>query len=288
VKIKSEWQMPDILEMRKLANTPAVRSLTPLIGAEISGVDLTDLTPDLVQFIRDALLTHSVVFFRNQALTIEQHKDLGRAFGELLIHPATIPKIPEHPEINVIESGANSKKVAGEVWHSDISSQVEPPMGSILYMKEVPPTGGGDTLFASTNAAYDALSQAMKSFLSGLTAIHDTERLRGGAYIKNPTERFGFAEHPVVRTHPETKRKSLFVNGVFTSHIVQLSKSESDALLGFLYRHQEAPQFQCRFKWEPGSIAFWDNRCTLHHAVWDYYPHRRYGHRVTICGDRPF
>ena len=162
-------------------------------------------------------------------------------------------------------------------------------MGSILYMKEVPQNGGGDTLFASTYAAYDALSPAMKTFLEGLTAVHDTERLRGVIDIKKSApEKFAAAEHPVVRTHPETKRKCLYVNGVFTSHIVQLSRSESDAVLAFLYRHQEIPQFQCRFKWEVGSIAFWDNRCTLHHAVWDYYPYRRCGHRVTICGDRPF
>jgi taurine dioxygenase len=154
-------------------------------------------------------------------------------------------------------------------------------------MTVVPENGGGDTLFASTSAAYDALSPAMKRFLEGFTAIHDGERLRGDYSIKKSSERLIASEHPVVRTHPVTNRKCLYVNRVYTSHIVGLSKPESDAVLAYLYQHMEQAQFQCRFKWRPGSIAFWDNRCTLHLAIWDYYPERRYAERVTLCGERP-
>jgi len=282
-----QTQHPGITQGSKVPVVGTVKKLTPLIGAEILDVDLTKLTPELVASIRATLLDNCVVFFRDQHLTIEQHKALGRAFGKLHIHPVARPLMEEHPEITVIQSDENSKMVAGETWHSDASADSEPPLGSLLYMKEVPPNGGGDTLFASTYAAYDALSPAMKKFLEGLTAIHDGERLRGMNFTRNYLEKLIASEHPVVRTHPETGRKCLFVNRVYTSHIVQLSKPESDALLAYLYAHMEIPLFQCRFKWQPNSIAFWDNRCALHHAVWDYYPQRRYGHRVTICGDKP-
>ena len=266
----------------------AIRKVTPLIGAEILDVDLRKLTPELVAGIRATLLESSVVFFRDQRLTEDELKAVGRAFGKLHIHPLVKTQITAHPEIVVIETDANSTRVSGEVWHSDATADSEPPLGSLLYMREAPANGGGDTLFASTTAAYDALSASMKKFLEGLTAIHDGEQLRRDVKaLRNPNERQIFSEHPVVRTHPETGRKCLFVNRIYTSHIVQLTKSESDALLAYLYAHMEIPQFQCRFKWQTNSLAFWDNRSTLHHAVWDYFPQRRFAHRVTICGDRP-
>lgn len=270
-----------------MSELTTVKKLTPLIGAEILGVDLREVSEELASEILATFHENSVVFFRDQNLSRDQLKALGQALGKLHVHPLVEVRIPEHPEIVVIESDADTKRVAGEVWHSDASADSEPPLGSLLYMTVVPQNGGGDTLFASTAAAYDALSPAMKSFLDGLTAIHDGERLRGGYAIKNPNQRLIASEHPVIRTHPATKRRCIYVNRVYTSHIVGLKQAESDTILSFLYQHMEQPQFQCRFKWRPGSIAFWDNRCTLHHAVWDYYPDRRYAERVTLCGERP-
>jgi len=170
----------------------------------------------------------------------------------------------------------------------DVSCDAEPPMGSILYLKEVPPEGG-DTLFASMYAAYDKLSPPIKQLVEGLTAIHDGEPVYRGRFGYAATEKgFPKAEHPVVRTHPVTGRKALFVNRNFTTQIKELSRLESDALLEMLYRHAETPEFQCRFRWQPNSVAFWDNRCAQHHAMWDYFPQHRHGYRVTIKGDRPF
>jgi taurine dioxygenase len=163
-------------------------------------------------------------------------------------------------------------------------------MGSILYMTEVPPEGGGDTLFANTYRAYETLSEPIREMLQGLTALHDSSKAH--YYRVKATDReamkFPNAEHPVVRTHPVTGKQGLYVNRGFTLRIPQLRKNESDALLEMLYRHIETPEFQCRFKWRPNSVAFWDNRCAQHHAMFDYFPHRRYGHRVTVCGDKPF
>lgn len=265
-----------------------IQKLTPTLGAEILDVDLTQLSDQLIADIRQALLEHVVVFFRDQTLSIEQHKELGRRFGKLHVHFAVKPKIPEHPEILVIETDEKSERQPGDIWHTDASADPEPPLGSILYMHHIPENNGGDTLFASTYAAFDALSEGMKKFLGGLTAIHDgklTLRQRYG--VDADFKSFPVSEHPVIRTHPETKRKCLYVNRSYTSHIPQLKENESAALLEMLFQHMENPLFQCRFKWRKGSIAFWDNRCALHHAVWDYYPARRYAERVTICGDKP-
>ncbi|MGH7916649.1 MAG: TauD/TfdA dioxygenase family protein, partial [Candidatus Binataceae bacterium] len=206
----------------------------------------------------------------------------------LHIHPAPLGVLEGHREIVIIKADENSSHIAGEEWHSDVSCDAEPPLGSVLYLKEAPPAGG-DTLFASMYAAHDALSDSMRRFLGGLTAIHDGSRNYQGRRLdpRRPGE-FPRAEHPVIRTHPETGRKALFVNRLFTTRLVQLTERESDVILQMLFRHVENPAFQCRFRWEPDSVAFWDNRCTQHMALWDYYPHRRYGHRVTIAGDKPF
>jgi taurine dioxygenase len=266
-----------------------VDKVTPLAGAEIRGVDLSKpLDERTFKEIHAALIDNGVIFFRDQHLTPEQQKAFGRLFGELHMHPAAPRELPEHPEILVIHADENSKHVAGENWHSDVSCDLEPPMGSILYMHELPPVGG-DTLFASMYAAYDALSEPMKRMLEPLTAMHEGEHVYRGRYGVNDTGRvFPKAEHPVVRTHPVSGRKALYVNGGFTTRIVQLKRAESDALLHFLYRHVETPEFHCRFRWQVNSVAFWDNRCVQHHAMWDYYPQRRHGHRVTIKGDAPF
>ena len=266
-----------------------VDKLTPHIGGVIQGVDLAQpLDEATFKQVHDALIDNGVIFFRDQRLTPEQQKAFGRRFGELHIHPAAPKEVPEHPEILVIHADENSKHVAGENWHSDVSCDLEPPMGSILYMHELPPVGG-DTLFASMYAAYEALSEPMKRFLEPLTARHEGEHVYRGRYgLDDKGKTFPKAEHPVVRTHPVSGRKALYVNGGFTTRIVQLARSESDAVLQFLYRHVETPEFQCRFRWQVNSVAFWDNRCVQHHAMWDYYPQRRHGHRVTIKGDRPF
>ncbi len=198
--------------------------------------------------------------------------------------------IPEHPEILLIKADETSTRVAGEVWHSDVSCDAEPPMGSILHLTEVPPDGGGDTLFANMYRAYETLSEPVRRMLDGLTAVHDSgkaHRYRAGA-ADRPDMKFPQAEHPIVRTHPVTGRQALYVNRGFTVGIPQLRPHESDALLEMLYRHIETPELQCRFAWRPGSVAFWDNRSAQHHAMFDYFPHRRYGHRVTVCGDKPF
>ncbi len=267
-----------------------VHPLTPAIGAEIGGVDLSrPLEDDVFAEIHDAFLKHQVIFFRDQELTPEQHKAFGRRFGELHIHPAA-PAPEGHPEILVIHADENSKFVAGNGWHSDVSCDEEPPLGSILHLHQVP-SCGGDTLFASMYAAYEALSEPMKVFLAGLTAVHGSEHVYRGRYrdqgVDDAGKVYPQAEHPVVRTHPETGRKSLFVNSTFTTRIKGLRRAESDALLKFLCEHIASPDFQCRFKWRKNSVAFWDNRCAQHFAMWDYYPEVRHGLRVTVKGTRP-
>jgi taurine dioxygenase len=270
--------------------TIEVKPVTPLIGAEISGIDLREsLSNQQVDDLHTALNSHQVLFFRDQPITLDQQKTLGRHFGDLHIHPNT-PGPAGHPEILPIHADGNSKRVAGERWHSDVSCDPEPPLGSILYLHTIPPIGG-DTLFASQTAAYDALTPAFKAFLDGLTATHSgdrsyrrTNRLLG---IDDRDRVFPQAVHPVVRTHPATGRKALFVNEGFTLRINELSEEESDAVLRFLYAHGTKPAFQVRFRWQPHSIALWDNRAVQHIAMWDYFPQVRSGSRVTIKGDRP-
>ena len=266
-----------------------VQKLTPHAGAEIHGVDLAQpLDERTFKEIHDALIEHGVIFFRDQHLTPDEQKAFGRLFGELHLHPAAPSLLPAHPEILVIHADENSKRVAGEDWHSDVSCDPEPPMGSILYMHELPPVGG-DTLFASMYAAYDTLSAPMQRFLEPLTAMHEGEHVYRGRYgVKDEGRVFPKAEHPVIRTHPVSGRKALFVNRGFTTRIVGLGKAESTAVLDFLFHHVETPELHCRFRWQPRSVAFWDNRAVQHHAMWDYYPQRRHGHRVTITGDAPF
>ena len=266
-----------------------VRKLTPNIGAEIREVDLSKTLGNLeYEEIHQALMENLVIFFLDQTITVDQQKEFGRRFGKLHIHPAAPKGLEQHPEILVIKADENSKRVAGEEWHSDVSCDPEPPMGSILYLTTVPPDGGGDTMFANMYRAYETLSEPVRKMLERLTAIHDGEHVYRGRYGMNDEGKvFPRSEHPVIRTHPVTGKKLLFVNRGFTTRIVQLKRDESAAVLEMLYRHIETPELHCRFKWQPNSIAFWDNRCVQHHALWDYYPAKRYGHRVTICGDKP-
>lgn len=266
--------------------------VTPVIGAEIDGLDLRQpLSEPQRKELHHALLHYHVLFFRDQTLDFEQHKRLGSYFGELHAHPnAPAGPTEGHPEILRIHADDNTKRIAGDMWHSDVSCEGEPPMGSILRLHTIPETGG-DTLFANMYAAYDALSEPMKVFLENLTAIHDgapnygnRNELQG---IDNTGRVFPRAEHPLIGTHPETGRKAIFVNPAFTTGIKELPRAEEQAILQFLYQHNALPQFHCRFKWQPNSMAFWDNRCVQHHAMWDYYPQVRSGYRVTIRGDKP-
>jgi len=263
---------------------------TPACGVEVRGVDLSqDLDASVIQSLKDALSDSGALFFRDQELTYEQHKHLGQCFGELHLHPAWPRLVTGHPEIMELYTDENSKRIAGEDWHSDVSCDREPPLGTILYMLEVPPVGG-DTLFANMYAALEALSPAMQQFLTGLTALHDGENAYRGRYegASEEGKTYPRSVHPVVRTHPVSGRNALFVNRIFTTRIVELSPQESGPLLRMLFEHIAKPEFQCRFRWQPGSVAIWDNRCVQHHAMWDYYPHRRRGLRVTIKGDVPF
>jgi taurine dioxygenase len=270
--------------------TITVDKLTPIIGAEISGIDLR-LAPSNQQLdeIHRALAENLVIFFRDQPITPEQHLAFGRLFGDLHFHPAA-PSVDGHPELLKIYADKDSPRANGEEWHSDVSCEPEPPMGSILHIRQCPPRGG-DTLFANMYAAYEALSDRMKAYLDGLTAIHSGEHVFRGMYanygVKDKPS-YPKAEHPVIRTHPVTGRKLLFVNRTFTTRILGIPRDESDAILEYLYRHAANPLFQCRFRWQPDSIAFWDNRCAQHHAMWDYWPHTRSGARVTVKGDKPY
>ncbi len=264
------------------------------LGAEVRGLDLSvPLNGDQTQALREALNQHQVIFLRDQDIGPAAQRDLALTFGPLQSHPA-YDTIPDFPEITILESTPD-KPTKIEAWHSDMTFREHPPMGTVLRAVITPPKGG-DTMWASMTAAYDALSAPMQDFLQGLTAVHDfawgfkeslaepggRERL-AAAVAANPP-----VVHPVVRTHPETGSKLLFVNSLFTTHIQELSRQESEQVLTFLYEHIRTPEFTVRFTWSPNSIAIWDNRSTQHKPVNDYFPAHRRMERITIDGDRPF
>ena len=278
---------------------PATFQIAPVsgvIGAEIQGLDLAGpLDVDSVRRLRDTFNEHLVLFFRDQRLTPQQQIDFGRRFGELGTHPYVAANT-EYPEIIDIVTEADDRANFGGGWHSDVTFLEEPDLGSILYAVDLPPYGG-DTLFASQLAAYDALSDTMKALLDGLVGIHSAGPQYGGAGYSTQSSAIvtkdaaaaaaSHVEHPVVRTHPETGRKSLYVNPAFTIGIKGMHHAESKALLTFLYRHATAEERTCRFRWQPGSVAMWDNRSVQHYALHDYRGHRRVMRRITIRGDRP-
>jgi taurine dioxygenase len=270
--------------------TIEIDKLTPIIGAEIGGIDLSQpLGNRTIDELHRALAENSVIFFRDQHISQDQHLAFGRLFGDLHIHPAA-PSEEGKPELMKIYADKNSPRANGEGWHTDVSCDVEPPMGSILYIKQCPPKGG-DTLFASMYAAYEALSDRMKAYLGGMTAIHDGEDAYRGTYANYGVQdkpAYPRAEHPVIRTHPVTGKKALYVNRGFTKRLVGLPRDESEGILRYLFEHMANPLFQCRFRWRENSIAFWDNRCVQHRAMWDYWPHTRSGNRVTVAGDKPY
>jgi taurine dioxygenase len=286
--------------------TISVEPLTPIIGAEIRGVDLSrPLSPEQIAEIRKAHAAHHVIYFRDQVLSNEDHKRFARLFGKLHVHPYHVKNAaPDHaktaetdkapfpesdPEILIVKADQKSKFVAGEGWHSDVTCDAEPPMGSMLYITQTPEIGGGDTMFASTIRAYEALSPMMKEILGRLTATHDGAKPYTGAYgTAPPPGGWPKTVHPVVITVPWNGKKSLYVNRGFTTRINELDRSESDAMLEMLWRHIESHvACQCRVKWTPNMLVFWDNWSVQHHAVWDYYPYSRYGQRVSIVNGRP-
>jgi taurine dioxygenase len=266
------------------------KPFAPNLGAEITGVDLSqEISEAEFSEIEAAFLAYQVLFFKDQKeIPPQVHIDLGKRFGPLHSHPAA-PTMAGYPEIFEIHATRHSKVANGEFWHSDVSCDEEPPLGTMLQIHILPPCGG-DTMFSNMYAAYDALSDAMKTFLDGLSATHASEHIYRGRYAdrgqKDSDIAFPSASHPVVRTHPQTGRKALFVNRTFTTQINELSEEESSAVLKMLFEHAESIQFQIRFRWSKNDMAFWDNRCCMHRAIWDYWPEERKGRRVTIKGDR--
>ena len=267
--------------------------LSPTIGVEVDGVDLTQpLADETLEGLKKALRAWKVLFFRDQDITTEQHLAFARRFGDLEIHPFA-PEKPGYPEVLAITHNRDSRGRENS-WHSDVTWRELPSLGSILRCLECPPVGG-DTLFADMYAAYEGLSAEVKAKIEGRTAIHDFAHFRAGMRKQGKTEAeieavnraYPMMEHPVVRTHPETGRKAIYVNRPFTQHIVGMEKAESDALLEHLYAQAAIPEYQCRFRWQPNSIAFWDNRSSQHYAASDYWPAVRRMERVTIIGDRP-
>jgi len=263
-----------------------IRRIAGALGAEILGVDLSKDVP--AKEIRDAFLEHQVVFFRDQNLSPAQFMAFARRLGKPVEYPF-VKGIEGFPEVIEVRKLEHEKHNFGGVWHSDTAYLDEPPMGSMLLAREVPPYGG-DTEFANQYAAYEALSPGMRRLLDGLVAVNtsskaDATRTREDMVKEYPREYV--AEHPAVRTHPETGRKALYVNVGHTARFRGLTEQESAPLLEFLFRHQVKSEFTCRFRWQAGSLAFWDNRCTQHNAINDYHGHRRVMHRITLAGDRP-
>lgn len=270
-----------------------IRPIAGALGAEIHGVDLSrSLSADIVGGLRRALLDHLVIFFRDQPLSPAQFLAFARAFGTPVEYPF-VKGLPDFPEIIEVKKLEHERVNFGGIWHSDTTYLETPPMGSMLLAREVPPVGG-DTMFANMYQAYETLSEGMREMLGGLRAVNcsakaDVTRTREDRVASSPGEaRKSYeATHPVVRTHPETGRKALYVNTAHTLRFEGMTEEESAPLLSFLFAHQVKPEFTCRFRWEAGSIAFWDNRAAQHNPINDYHGHRRVMHRITLAGDRP-
>ena len=282
--------MKEICNLSKEIN---VKPYAPNIGGVITGVDLSKDISDYEQdFIKEAFHKYQVLFFQEQLeISPENHIKLGKCFGDLHIHPAA-PKMKSFPEIFEIHTHKDSKISNGaEDFHSDVSCDTEPPLGTMLQL-HILPQYGGDTMFSNMYMAYDSLSKPMQNFLNGLRASHESEHFYRNRYEKqdqlDPKKKYPSAIHPIVRTHPETKKKALYINKFFTTRIEGLSKQESKLILEYLFNHCEKTDFQIRYRWNKNDMAFWDNRCTLHKAIWDYHPMERKGRRVTIKGTVPY
>jgi alpha-ketoglutarate-dependent taurine dioxygenase len=268
-----------------------IRLLTPAIGAEIHGLDLSKpLAPSTAARVRAALCRHLVLFFPGQQLSPDQQAAFASQFGRLTEAHPIMPALDEHPHVLPIDSRYNKSNF----WHSDVTFMSRPPMGSILYALLMPDLGG-DTLWVSLQAAYDALAEPVRDLCDRLTGLHwdpsfaaEIEEAGGCTWAGKRIQRLRPVVHPVVRIHPETGRKGLFVNQNFTKLILGVSPIESDGLLRMLFQHCQLPEFSCRYRWQQGTVAFWDNRATLHYATDDYGDRLRIVHRVTLQGDRPY
>ena len=268
-----------------------ISSITPTVGAEVTGVDLADLSPEAVSSIKAAFLKHHVLVFRDQTLSRDQHKAFGRLFGDLHIHPSKRNGMNQQdPELFIINTKPDAKLTNGEAWHSDVSCEEIPPKASILYVTKCPENGGGDTMFANMHEAFDELSPDLQSLLLSKTAYHDGEiDLRNYGVRLRDGQTYPKASHPLVPRHPENGRPYLFANGSFTSHIEGIPRWESDMLLQGLYQRTATnPRIQCRVKWQPNTMVMWDNRSVQHHAILDYAGFARYGERVSVLdSERP-
>lgn len=270
------------------------RKAAGALGAEISGVDLSrPLDKAAAAEIRRLFLEHQVIFFRDQPLAPAQYMAFAQAFGEPVEYPL-VKGLEGFPKIIEVKKLEHERAAFGAIWHTDTAYLERPPMASMLLAREIPPYGG-DTLFASMTAAYDALSEGMKRMLDGLKAVNSSTKADASKTREDRIKSSGTgearkefsAEHPVVRTHPETGRKALYVNRGHTVRFAGMTEDESRPVLEFLYQHLVSPEFTCRFSWQVGSIAFWDNRCAQHNPVNDYHGHRRVMHRITLAGDVP-
>jgi taurine dioxygenase len=279
--------LPQIAKIASIPKTVAYETITatpssPHIGAEIGNIDLTrPLSNKQVTELHDAFARYQVIFFRDQKISFEDQIRVAGYFGKLGKHvgKSTISKTTENPSVRKFHYDETSQQISGENFHSDQSCAAIPPLGTMLYNHTIPPDGGGDTMFASMYAAYEALSDRMKTYLEGLTATHDGTRVFGPG---TPV-----SMHPVITRHPVTGKKVIFVNQDFTSYINGLPRLEGERVLQLLIDHCNKPEWTCRFRWTPHSIAFWDNRCTHHKAVWDYWPNVRSGYRVQVEGTEP-
>ena len=274
----------------------SIEPLTVAIGALVSGVDLSrPLDAETFQALEAALLKHQVLLFEDQVMTAAQHRDFAARFGALHTHPL-YPGVPEAPELFTLDNHAGNP-TDNDNWHTDVTFIETPPLGAVLHAHLLPPNGG-DTIWSSMTAAYEALSPSFRDYLATLDAVHDFAKgfpANGTVASAAGAEKHARAVaanppvvHPVVRTHPRTGRDALFVNTTFTDHIVGLTRKESDAILNLLFEHIQKPEFLVRWRWRPNAVAFWDNRVTQHYAVNDYLPQRRVMVRATILGDRPY
>ena len=269
-----------------------VRPLAGALGAEVVGVDMAcDLEEDVVKEVRQAFLDHLVIFLRDQKVTPQQQVAFARRFGQPMEYP-NLPGLPEAPLITPVVKLEHERNNFGGMWHSDTTYLAEPPMGTMLLALEVPPHGG-DTMFANQYLAYEALSDGLRETLDGLIGINSSAKAEVSKTAEDRLKEAGVerkaltAEHPLVRTHPETGRKALYTSDAHTVSIEGWTEKESLPLLKLLWEHQAKPEFTCRFRWQPGSLAFWDNRAAMHNPINDYHGYRRVLHRITLAGDKP-
>lgn len=272
-----------------------LEQITPTIGAEISNIDLSqDLSEEKLDQIYQDLIDYKVIFFRNQEISPKNHIALAKSFGEIEPPHPVYPHVRDFPEIVLLENDANNPPDTDE-WHTDVTFKSDPAFASILYSKIIPPSGG-DTLWCSLSAIYEALPDDTKKYLETLRAVHDMGSFRNN-FIDDDNEKsaqnvnegfqkFGNAIHPLVKVHPISKNKLLYINPGFTSQIVGMNMTDSNNLLTYLFNFMNKPEFQIRFKWSANTIAIWDNRCTMHYAIGDYMPHHRQMNRITVLNDK--